>query len=117
MSQHTCGRCRAVLSPMEVVHHASAFGLLKAGTSLKFRCACGNSFTILSEGRSLLLLTIGGTLALGGLGILGMGPGDGPRALKGLVGFLLGAVTFAIAARARLAWSRNPPVAEPQKPA
>jgi hypothetical protein len=113
MTQHICGRCRAVLNPVNVTQHTSKLGLMETGVTLEFRCACGNSFKILSEGRKMMLLFVGGLLTMGGLTILGLGPGHADRTLKGLLGLVIGLVTFTTAVRARLAASRNPPVPPP----
>ncbi len=113
MAQHVCGRCRSVLNPVEVTRHTSKLRLAETGTTEVFRCACGNTFKIVSEGRRLMLLVVGGLLTMGGLAILGAGPGYPDRALKGLLGLVIGVFTFGSAVRARLAADRNPPAQVP----
>lgn len=110
MSQHTCGRCGKVLDPVD---HPPKEGVAKTGSTEAFRCACGNQFAILSQGRLMLLLAGGGFLTLGGLTILGMGPGHPDLTLKGAIGFVIGLLTFIRGMRARAARNRNPPVGPP----
>lgn len=107
MSQHTCGKCGKVVSPLG----ASPTGpLARPGSTESFRCACGHAFTIASSGRVMFQLTLGGFLTLTGLAILGMGPGHPDLTVKGLVGFLIGAVTFGKGVRDRAVRQKNPEV-------